>query len=56
METVEQKVNLIQTVTDDLVAVVMTVVILGMAIMQIPIESWLIGFYGTIIAFYFIKK
>jgi len=54
-ETVEQKVTLVEKLTNDFVAIIMTVAILSMAIMSISIPEWLIGFYGLIIAFYFKK-
>jgi len=53
--TVDEKVSLIDKITDNIIAISMTVGVLYMAIAGIEVPNWLAAIYGAIITFYFKK-
>lgn len=53
--TVEEKVSIIDKITDNIIAILMTVGVLYMAVMGIDVPNWLAAIYGAIITFYFKK-
>jgi hypothetical protein len=55
LEITEAKVSLLEKLTDDAVAIIVTIVVLAMAIMQIAVPDFLIAAFGLVLAFYFKK-
>ncbi len=54
-ETVDEKITILEKLTDDAVAILMVVAVLGMAVMQITVPDFLIAAFGLVLAFYFKK-
>ena len=54
-EITVEKATIMEQLTDDAVAILMTISVLGMALYQIPVPEFLIGAFGLVLAFYFRK-
>ncbi len=47
--------ELIETLIDDFISVIMTVAVVYMVVSQVAVPEWFIAAYGMILAFYFKK-
>ncbi len=47
--------ELVETLIDDFISVVMTVAVVFMVVSQVAVPEWLIAAYGMILAYYFKK-
>ncbi len=54
-ESITEKVTILDKLTDNIIAILMTIGVLYMTAASIVIPEWVVAIYGAIIAFYFKK-
>jgi membrane-bound ClpP family serine protease len=55
-ETTEQRVTIIQTLTDDAIAIIMTLSVIGLVAAGVVVPEFLIGAFMLVLGFYFKNK